>query len=99
MENRPAQPSPGSLAQRDRCVAAFLRKASVSPEIQFALRTAASLQEILAITARAGCPLHKSDFVLTYRDLNQPYFPWHGHPKQKRREFIHMGAFIDQQTG
>lgn len=96
MEIQPTQPSPGSLAQRDRRVAAFLRKASASPEIQFALRTAAPLQEILAITARAGCPLHKTDFVLTYRDLNQPYFPWHGHPKQKRREFIHMGTFIDE---
>lgn len=95
MESEAALPPTQSLAQRDRRVAAFLRKASASPEIQFALRTAASLQEILHITTRAGHPLQKADLVLTYRELNQPYFPWHGLPKQKRREFIHLGAFDD----
>jgi len=42
--------------------------------------------------------LQKTDLVLTYRDLNQPYFPWHGRPKQKRREFIHLGSFDDRET-
>jgi hypothetical protein len=98
MESQPIPTSPVSLAERDRRVAAFLRKASTSPEIQFALRTSESLQEILGITARAGYPLQKTDLVLTYRDLNQPYFPWHGRPKQKRREFIHLGSFDDRET-
>jgi hypothetical protein len=82
------------LTLREIRVKEFIQIADEALEVQLALRTAQSLNDIIAISSRTGVALTKVDLVLNYRDLNQPYFPWFGQAMQKRREFIHTGRFL-----
>lgn len=94
MEHRQHNQTYLPLSRREIRVREFIQIADDALEIQLALRTAQSLNDIMAISCRAGLPLTKVDLVLNYRDLNQPYFPWFGQAMQKRREFIHNGRFL-----
>ncbi|MCS5705015.1 hypothetical protein NZK27_02305 [Synechococcus sp. FGCU-3] len=81
------------FASREERLKRFLARLDVSTEEQSAVQNASSPQEICKISERLDTPIGRDDLVLFYRDLEQHYFPWHGMPMQKRREFIHEDGF------
>jgi hypothetical protein len=85
--------SPSDFASREERMGRFLARLNESTEGQSAVKNAKSPQEICEISKRLDAPIDKHDLVVFYRDLEQHYFPWHGMPKQKRREFIHENGF------
>lgn len=85
--------SPSDFASREERMRRFLARVSDSIEVQSAIKNARSPKEICEISERLDAPINRYDLVMLYRDLEQHYFPWHGMPKQKRREFIHEDGF------
>lgn len=73
----------------------FLDHLYDSKDCQNAVRRATTVEEICKISEEMEAPIDSSDLILFYRHLDHEFFPWHGMPKQKRREFIHEGRFKD----
>lgn len=82
-------------AESDKLLDRILSCIRKNDQVQFAIRNAETLQDILDILARQGLMLRQTDVVAIYRELDQAYFPWFAMPMQKRREFIHRGRFLD----
>jgi hypothetical protein len=73
----------------------FLDHLYDSKDCQNAVRMSTTLEEICKIADEMDAPIDSTDLILFYRHLDHKFFPWHGMPKQKRREFIHEGRFKD----
>lgn len=79
--------------EREQRVADFTRLVESKPHLQFAVSQAQSMEELLALSRRAGAPLRDMDIALNYRDMNENWWPWFDRSKQDRRAFVHTGRF------
>lgn len=83
--------------EREQRVADFTRLVESKPHLQFAISQVQSMDELLALSRRAGAPLKDLDIVLNYRDMNEAWWPWFDRPKQDRRAFVHTGRFPEEE--
>ena len=82
------------FGEREQRVANFLLLVESDAQLQRKLMHIQTLDELLAISSEVGCGLDKADIVLSYRELNQSYWPWHDMPMQVRRHFVHAGRLL-----
>lgn len=70
----------------------FINLVSSQSNLQVLIRDARTLREIAGLSRKFGTPVEEIDLALSYRYLNQDFWPWHGRPMQHRRHFVHQGG-------
>lgn len=80
-----------SWLDREDRLCRFIRIVRANPSVQSRIQDAASVAEIVALAKGCGALLDDLDLALSYRDLNEDFWPWSGRPMQHRRQFIHEG--------
>jgi hypothetical protein len=59
------------------------------PSVQSRIQDATSVAEIVASAKGYGALLEAIDLALSYRELNEDFWPWSDMSMQYRRHFIH----------